>query len=617
MANKRIRAYWLLLLTVLYTGCLVLSVGEAQARYVNTASWSTMLQQSQTGFTSDCMVDKNGAPMTVLVGQISIETPTDIGFWLKSTGNGEPEGKLIWKIAEEDYIQYLKVEMTAGADVLENGTNIQLIDGYAMYFNMTLTPTENARTVAHNDLLIHIVVGWGDNMRGVFQVQLPASVPEGSLPEETEPEETQPEETQPEETEPEETEPEATEPETTEPEETEPEETQPEQTRPEETVPEETSEEIQPEETIPQVTESEENPPVNNPEDSEQTEPTEPTQPHETEPSQTETEETEPAGTEPEETVTEPAETTEPTEETQSPEETTAPTEPEETELIPTDPIVKLDTVSNFDPKALLPIRLSATGGITTVYLGIGSLDEKGVAGEMEPFPDMTRFSVDGGESYYLMYRGHMVELNMSVPVTTVLLDFSMVEIPEELYLFAEGYNSQGSFISSCAATTVPDVDTAFPVETYELNPSPEPVTEEDEEPEETEPTEEPEETRPEPTILNQNNYLEITFPENWTEYTLDYSIELLTLTDGKLEYKQAETVPAEKKQSGGLVAEYVNELDKEGKPIHKLVLLTGKNLPQAGTYRVNMSWSYQGICFTETQTTFFINYTASGITAG
>ena len=99
--------------------------------------------------------------------------------------------------------------------------------------------------------------------------------------------------------------------------------------------------------------------------------------------------------------------------------------------------------------------------------------------------------------------------------------------------------------------------------------------------------------------ILNRDYCLELTFPQEWEEAVPEYSVEILTMTaKGALEYQAVEF------SEEALQATYTKDAEK-----HELELKIGEKLPQAGTYRLNINWSYKGICFMQTQNTFFINY--------
>ena len=101
--------------------------------------------------------------------------------------------------------------------------------------------------------------------------------------------------------------------------------------------------------------------------------------------------------------------------------------------------------------------------------------------------------------------------------------------------------------------------------------------------------------------VLKPDNYLELVLPLHWWDAELEYTVEILTMTaSGVPEYRPV-TLSA-----GGLTAKRTTYGG-----VHNLVFQIGEKLPQAGTYRVNMTWKYKDICFAKTQTTFFIDYSA------
>ena len=57
-------------------------------------------------------------------------------------------------------------------------------------------------------------------------------------------------------------------------------------------------------------------------------------------------------------------------------------------------------------------------------------------------------------------------------------------------------------------------------------------------------------------------------------------------------------------------------EKQEEDTREHTLVLGIGDVLPQAGTYRIRMEWTYEGVCYAKKQMTFFINYAAAQVFA-
>ena len=270
---KRIKTYWLLLLALVYTATAVLSVGQTQARYVNTADWDTVLGEAEAMVTSDLLQSVTDPDVTVLLGEMPQDTYR-IPITLES--GADVEGELTWEVQQPGY---LTVEMSVDDAALaieepeaqseEKENLIHLEAGKPTTIVMNLIPEENIFAAPRPAEQVLVTVRWGDVLQGNFLVEFPAveeepevTEPEATEPEVTEPEVTEPEATEPEVTEPEVTEPEVTEPEVTEPEVTEPEVTEPEVTEPGVTEPEVTEPEVtEPEATEPEATESEETEP--------------------------------------------------------------------------------------------------------------------------------------------------------------------------------------------------------------------------------------------------------------------------------------------------------------------------------------------------------------------
>ena len=101
--------------------------------------------------------------------------------------------------------------------------------------------------------------------------------------------------------------------------------------------------------------------------------------------------------------------------------------------------------------------------------------------------------------------------------------------------------------------------------------------------------------------VLTFENVLQFVFPLEWEEAELEYSVEFLTMNaDQTLEY-----IPVELTEERLQATYSKNETD------HVLTLQLGQKFAQPGTYRVRMVWSYEGICFIDTQTTLFANCSA------
>ena len=275
---KRIKTYWLLLLALVYTATAVLSVGQTQARYVNTADWDTVLGEAEAMVTSDLLQSVTDPEVTVLLGEMPQDTYR-IPITLES--GADVEGELTWEVQQPGY---LTVEMSVDDAALaieepeaqseEKENLIHLEAGKPTTIVMNLIPEENIFTAPRPAEQVLVTVRWGDVLQGNFLVEFPAveEEPEVTEPEATEPEVTEPEVTEPEATEPEVTEPEVTEPEVTEPEVTEPEVTEPEVTESEETEPQATESES----TEPQLADSGTTEPASGDYENNETEPTDP-----------------------------------------------------------------------------------------------------------------------------------------------------------------------------------------------------------------------------------------------------------------------------------------------------------------------------------------------------
>ena len=101
--------------------------------------------------------------------------------------------------------------------------------------------------------------------------------------------------------------------------------------------------------------------------------------------------------------------------------------------------------------------------------------------------------------------------------------------------------------------------------------------------------------------ILTPDNALEFPFPIEWEDSKLEYTVEILTMTEESvLKY-----VPVELTREGLYATYYKDDTT------HRLVLRLGETYVQPGTYRINMTWEYEGVCYSDTQTTFFVNYPA------
>lgn len=549
MVNNRIKTYWLLLLVLMYTVSLTTSVEQSYAHYDSTLAVNTVMESSDYGMTSNCLVKKGEPALTVLVGELPLLKSTTVSFWLKSCGADEV-GKLAWAVANPDHMKYLQVSMHSGPLAIDPEEDIELLKDISMEFSLILKPTELASTTVHDMMKINVLVTWGDEMWGTFQVILPEVKQE---------------------------EPDAPE------------------TSGNVTVAENGTTTGENTQNLPSATAEGDNTVTENA----RTGIIQPDMPQEirealegvlasgdnvTDPTESTTEPTTEAETQP---------TTEPT---------TEPTTAPESEDTAGDAPVRLETLSRFDPAQKLPVKMVLTKDVTSVRLGLQVTE--GEETRMEPFPDNTRFSLNQGESYYIMQDGYIAEFTVdAVDSLSLLLDFSQTDIKldQAVVLRMEAF-AQETWLQTSRVSVMPDARESCMTLSHPLDQQTEAVVftagETREAAAQTQQYGWPSRT------LSHNNALEFTLPMEWLDAEVEYSVDMLTMTENQtLEYRPV-TLSAT-----GLHGKYM-DYDLT----HNLVFRVGENLPQAGTYRLNMKWSYEGICFAETQTTFFINYSAQAL---
>ena len=240
--------------------------------------------------------------------------------------------------------------------------------------------------------------------------------------------------------------------------------------------------------------------------------------------------------------------------------------EPEET---PQAAAVTVSTIPHFVPDGMLPVKVTATAGVTAVRLGLTD------GQEMQPFPAGTKYRLDGESC--MLYRDSVIELTAAEEGTAVQLDFSRTDITEGqvLQLMAEG---SGEELLPGTATVQTTADVAQTV-------------------------------LPQQPVLTDKAAVELALPVQWKDYALTYTVEQLVLQADEQQTEQKIYVPVEDPEVGAL---RVRLADSETE--WKLVLETGDTLPAAGTYRIVWKWTYEGMDFGETRTYFFINYLAQTI---
>jgi len=561
MLKKRIKVCWSLLLAVLLAANMLLSIGVTQARYENTGTAVAIVKSPGAEVGSNCLVTDQDAPRTVLLGQMDLYGSTCVPFWLLASEADATE-KLNWGVSDPQYTDYLNISVFAGFEELEANSELELLEDIRMDLLLCLKPTEKAITTVHERMTIYVHVTWGDEMWGTFQVVLPEVREKIDLGEfdvyYPEPEVDPPTEPSAEAS----TEP-STEPSTeasTEP-----------STEPSTEASTEPS-------TEPSTEASTE--PSTEPSTEASTEPsTEPSTEASTEPS---TEPSTEASTEP---STEPSTeaSTEPSTEPSTEASAGSSSEPS------TEPTAKyMKTLQSFNPLEQLPVLIELPKGITTIRLGVQTEREKITS--FEAFPDYTMFSLDGGASYYMLYGGYIPEFTLDdVTAVPVLLDFRYAKL-DCIYEDTDENEKMNLAMETYVEGVLSETDVAV-IEIHDIQ-SGKLFVNEDQQRLEAE--------LPGPVLTFDNN-LEFIFPLEWEDAELNYSVERLTMTeDQTLTY-----VPVTVTKDGVDVVYTCTQY------VHRLVLQLGEQFTTPGTYRINMTWTYEDICFWNKQITFFINGSA------
>ncbi len=582
MAEKKTIAYWSILLAVVLAAGAILSVNSTQARYVSSTMWNTIALPGEETVTSDCLRSASDAPMTVLLGEISPEGQKkaqrhQADFCMESTK--DVAGALTWSV---DKPEYLRAAMYMGAVELQQGSEVALKEKEPVTVIMYLTATDAAGSQSHEAMTVKVNVSWGDSLQGAFAIDLAEVImQEPVLPEEN-PDTQEP--TNPEGTEPSEgegansDETESSEGEGTNSDETES--SEGEETNSDETEPSEG------EGTNSDETESSEGEGTNSDEtepsegegtNSDETESSEGegTNPDETEPSEgegtnsDETESSEGEGTNPDETESSKGEGTNP-EGTEPPEgetETGNTTEPP-TEDPVQDPdnegFVQIKTIKGFTKDAMLQITVETDNQADSLALGMVSQDGTQQIG----FPGKTCYSLDHGNSYYMLYHGGQIRLTVKES-HNVLIDFSRTVLQDGvLNLQLNAYKND---VLHASAQTSTEISTEA---LYQMD-SP---------------------------ILKDKETLKIVLNSQWTDYPVACSMEkITTVTSEQGDFTQRMEIDP-------VLAGF--EITVTEDPEGDIVAVTGaKQRPAAGSYVLHLQWSDDGMGIGQTEIPFFVNY--------
>ena len=629
MGNKRIKTYWLALLLVLMSVNLVLSIEPTQAHYLNTAVWNTVVEAEENVVTSKFFSKVSDAPITVLVGDMTMEA-YPVKFNLDCSR--DVTGSLTWSVDQQAYVE---VYMTIDEMSLVPNSEIQLEMG-EHDVTMWLIPTAKALKEVHGALDINVSVNWADSLQGKFRVTLPAVTEADLVVEPTEPESSNPG---------------TDDPSTGTGDSSTGTGDSSTGTGDSSTGTGDSSTGTGDSSTGTGDSSTGTDDSSTSTDDSSTGMDTPTTTPNDvtTDSDALSTGKVEIASYVHEKpvqmnirknganvvlvqrqtrgvpsnqlvlqldnprfylnqpgltamktatlTATKPIELS-----TDSTEPTTAirtsVTEPVATEPAPTEPAeptageeeeaqFRLETIDGFDIGEKIPVKLYLTEDITRAYLGIGQTSDTETT--VHPFPEYTCYSLDNGESYFMLYTDKVNTIEL-IPggskEMTVLLDLSRLELfdKKELTLAANGYDGT-TLVKSTSTKTVLNEDTLFQIDRQ---------------------------------FLTKESSVTIALNENWKNYTFDYKVQMLT---GETAVNPEEATDAPEVTETSEVAEetampeYVDEdasswsslaIDEEN---YKITFQIKDVLPQAGTYRVLMNWSKDEICFAETQATFFINY--------
>ena len=352
------------------------------------------------------------------------------------------------------------------------------------------------------------------------------------------------------------------------------------------------------------------------PEEPEPAEPTEPVEP--TEPSEP-TEPTEPSEpTEPTESgeTTEPAEPSEPAEEL-LPLEAEQPAEEDIPEELPSQDL-QIRTFRQMERQDLLPVK---------VELIEKPADRMVLGMDGGSFPEFTRYSLDAGETWYLLYYGGTIEASAPEAAPeenlswTMMLDLSAASLEGQDQWLLEAKTYDGETETGSAS---------FPVELLEsvgraqsswvltkprwdsqsVEQSEDQPTEPSEGQDSTEPTDdtqaaqisegdEPEQPPGEELIrvpLDPNASFVLPLPVGWEECDVEFGITGMTADDTGVRYTP-------------VILDPMSLCVQRGEDPGTLIVWVGPNLPPAGKYRLTVEASFEGICFDRMEETFFINY--------
>lgn len=240
--------------------------------------------------------------------------------------------------------------------------------------------------------------------------------------------------------------------------------------------------------------------------------------------------------------------------------------EPEETlPAISTQSVVQIKSVKSFTQETILPVTVTADNKTEQMVLGIATSE-----GTLGDFPKETRYSLDQGESYCLLYNGGTITLPV-LESQTVLLDFSQAELQGDvLDLQMDTYKEEQ--LHKTARTSV----SIFEEPLYQL----------------------------EERIMEEQEALQIRLNPQWANYAVAYRMEKVSVVTTELgDYTQYTPIdPA--------LAGFVITVTED--PTGDLITVAGgEERPAAGSYVLRIQWSNGELDFGQTRIPFFVHYYA------
>lgn len=233
----------------------------------------------------------------------------------------------------------------------------------------------------------------------------------------------------------------------------------------------------------------------------------------------------------------------------------------ENNEIEPQEPIIAggfpVSTLDSFSLEGALPINMilpENTMSLTVSLAGDG-------------LPAFTRYSVDGGESWYMLYYGGDIwvdpaQMSAFGNSQCLLLDLYRTDWDSTklLNLSAAAYTQEGQYTGEAASEATAELFQSRTAET--------------------------------PLMIGVSSWLELPVPESWAECEKEFSLNHLELRDGMPIYREItdDTIRIEFSEDDVKVS-------------------VGELLPDAGTYCLTIRYKYGGICFAESEITFFVNY--------